>query len=705
MDKEYSVSKGDELFEAMEEERKRRKKKIIRTAVIITVVAAIVMVIGVSVLRKRVQNRFDFTMFQVQSAQVTRGTISTVVSGSGTLSAVDVEEISVPKGVEVEEVVIKAGKEVKEGDLLVKVNMTSVSSTLSSVQAEIDEIDKAISKAEGDTVSSSVKAGVSGRIKKIFAEKGDRVADVMAEKGALALISLDGYMAVDIKADKLSVGDSVKVKRSDGSKIDGTVETVSGKNVTVLVTDNGPKYNEKVTVLGSDGKEIDSGKLYIHNPLSVTGIAGNVSAVKASLNTKVSASTVVFSLTDTEYSADYESLLRERKEKEEDIVSLLKIRQKGAVTAPFDGLISAVTYTESSALSGKEVSLLNIYPGKSMSVTIGVDETDILSLEVGQEADITVSSVSEDAFTGKVTEINKTAETYGGMTQYSATITFDKAEGMLSGMSLNGDAFFYENALEIDRRDYDASTRSFSELTPAQFHNRGLLHDRRLQRAKVFTCSCCPPNISRMLASITRYMYSVDGDTIYCHQFAASETELTVGGAPAKLELVTNYPTDGKLTYIYHGVPARLAVRIPDWCVEYTGVTENGYAVFDVTDGSTVELELPMEIHFVEANPEVSEDAGRYAVTRGPIVYCLEGVDNGRRLWDIVLQECGEKTVKASGEFGVPVLEIAASRRPAATTLYKLKSDVREKFTAKLIPYFAYANRGVSDMQIWTQVK
>ena len=135
MDKEYSVSKGDELFEAMEEERKRRKKKIVRTAIIIAVVAAIIMAVGVSVLRKRVQNRFDFTMFQVQSAQVTRGTISTVVSGSGTLSAVDVEEISVPKGVEVEEVVIKAGKEVKEGDLLVKVNMTSVSSTLSSVQA------------------------------------------------------------------------------------------------------------------------------------------------------------------------------------------------------------------------------------------------------------------------------------------------------------------------------------------------------------------------------------------------------------------------------------------------------------------------------------------------------------------------------------------------------------------------------------------
>ena len=439
MDNEVSVSRGEELFEAMEEKKKRRKKKIIRTVIIVVTVLAVSLAVGVAVLQRQVKTRFASSEEEVQSAQVTRGTISTVVSGSGTLSAVDVENISVPYGVEVEEIAVKAGKEVKQGDLLVKVNMNSVSSTLTSVQAEIDEIDDEIADAEGDTVSSTVKAGVSGRIKKIFVEKGDKVADVMAEKGALALISLDGYMAVDIETDTLSVGDSIKVKRADGTKLDGTVETVSGNTVTILVTDNGPEYNEKVTILGSDGEEIDSGKLYIHNSLSVTGIAGTISSVNISLNTKVSTSTTVFSLTDTEYTADYESLLRERKEKEEELVALLKIRQDGAVTAPFDGLISAVTYSDSGSTDGEDISLLSLYPGESMSVTIGVDETDILSLELGQEADITVSSVSEDNFTGKVTEINKTAETSSGITQYTATVTFDKEEGMLTGMSASVD--------------------------------------------------------------------------------------------------------------------------------------------------------------------------------------------------------------------------------------------------------------------------
>ena len=277
--------------------------------------------------------------------------------------------------------------------------------------------------------------------------------------------------------------------------------------------------------------------------------------------------------------------------------------------------------------------------------------------------------------------------------------------GMLSGMSLEGDAFFYENALEIDRRDYDISTRTFTSLDPGQCHERGLLHERRLQRAKVFTCSCCPPNISRMLASITRFMYSIDQDTIYCHQFSPSETEMTIKGQKALLSLETNYPADGKLTYTYHGPDAKLAIRIPDWCREYSGTTENGYAVFAVSDGSVVDLELPMEVHFVEANPVVSELAGKCAVTRGPIVYCMESVDNGKNLWDIQLEENGEKQVIFSAYYGVPTLEIAASRRAKMTELYRVKSNDREDITAKLIPYFAFANRGISDMQIWTQVK
>lgn len=437
--KETVASTDDQLFEAMELKKKRKKKKIIKTVLIVVAVLVVCLTVGVAVLQRQVKTRFASSDAEAQSAQVTRGTISTVVSGSGTLAAVDIEEISVPYGVEVEEVSVKAGTEVKQGELLAKVNMSSVNSTLASVQSEIDEIDEELADAEGETVSSSVKAGVSGRVKQIFAEKGDSVAEIMSENGALALLSLDGYMAVDVETDKLSAGDTVKVKREDGSTVEGSVESVSGTTATILVTDNGPGYEETVTVIDNDGNETGEGKLYIHNALSVTGITGKISSINASLNSNVSASATLFSLEDTEYSADYEGLLRERSEKEEDLLALIEIRQNGAVTAPFDGLISEVSFSEEETAQDEPVSILSLYPGKSMSVTIGVDETDILSLKVDQSADITVSSVSDETFSGVVTEINKTAETSSGVTQYSATITLDKAEGMLTGMSASVD--------------------------------------------------------------------------------------------------------------------------------------------------------------------------------------------------------------------------------------------------------------------------
>lgn len=276
--------------------------------------------------------------------------------------------------------------------------------------------------------------------------------------------------------------------------------------------------------------------------------------------------------------------------------------------------------------------------------------------------------------------------------------------GMLPGLSLSGDAFFYENALEIDLRDYDYSDLDLKDTSTGSYHKRGLLAPRRLERSKVFSCSCCPPNVNRMLASLPRYMYTQDGNTIYCQQFMASRTELTVDGKPAVLELSTDYPNSGKLVYTYHGSPAVLAVRIPQWCVEYTGQTENGFAKFPVTDGQTVTLELPMPLHFVQADPRVRSCAGRFAVMRGPILYCMESIDNGADLRDVELISDGNWEACSSDTYHVPIIEIDAQRRPKMNSLYAIRSLERNRFRARLIPYFAFANRGRSDMLVWTTV-
>lgn len=277
--------------------------------------------------------------------------------------------------------------------------------------------------------------------------------------------------------------------------------------------------------------------------------------------------------------------------------------------------------------------------------------------------------------------------------------------GALSGISLSGDAFFYENALEIDLRCYQHPYLDTAAMDTIQTRAQGVLSHQRLQRAKAFDCFCCPPNLARMLSSITRFAYSVDGSTVYCHQFMQGTATLTVGGKSASLELQTDYPISGALRFTYRGAPAVLAVRIPDWCTEYADPVEDGYARFPVTDGQVVALTLPMQIHFIEADPRVRDCSGRCAVMRGPIVYCLEGVDNGSNLSDITLVEDAPAEVLRWDSFPAPVLRLAARRRKPAQSLYQTHSRERLDFTATLIPYFCFANRGISDMQIWTQVQ
>ena len=260
--------------------------------------------------------------------------------------------------------------------------------------------------------------------------------------------------------------------------------------------------------------------------------------------------------------------------------------------------------------------------------------------------------------------------------------------GFISGLSLDGEKFFYTNPLEIDRKKYARST-----------------YQPICERVKVFECSCCPPNVVRMLASIPRYMYTVDGDTVYCNQFATSETKLEIGGKEATLTQATDYPYNGKITLNYSGEPMTLYVRIPDWCVEYEGDTENGFARFELSDGDSVTVDLPMEIHFIEANPYAQDNSGRYAVQRGPIVYCMEEIDNGENLRDITLLENSEKKVVCEEGIPAPVIFIGAERRPATNQLYSIKNDERVSFTARLIPYFSFANREASDMLVWTMVR
>lgn len=460
--------RAEALFETLNRNKKMHRRRVVRTVLIVIAVIVAILVAVVITLTKNVEKKFAAAVADVQTCQVTTGTIHAIVSGTGVLTEEDLESITVPSGVEVNEVMVDAGDTVVKGDLLATVDMATVMTSLTSLKEQMDELDKSINAAKGEEARSQVTAGVSGRVKILYAEENMDVSLCMAEHGALAVLSLDGFMAADIRTDLLGKGDLVTVTREDGKVLEGKVSAVAGNTATVLVSDNGPRYDEEVTVSTMDGTALGTARLYIHNPLGVTGYAGTVRTVVAKENMAVSAGSALFSLKDTRFSANYDTLLRNRSDLEEVLLELLTIYRDGALLATMDGVVSSVQFekeTVSSAASAAPAvsdaasamaalyggaaaatpaaaapgSILTLYPDLQMTITIGVDETKILALQEGQEAQIVVDSIGETVYPGKVTEINKKADTSTGVTQYSTEILLDKAPGMLPGMTADVD--------------------------------------------------------------------------------------------------------------------------------------------------------------------------------------------------------------------------------------------------------------------------
>ncbi|MCD8160130.1 MAG: HlyD family efflux transporter periplasmic adaptor subunit [Clostridiales bacterium] len=432
--------------------KSNRRARRIRNVIIVVVIVAAILTGLVLYAQRMVAENFATTDDTIESAEVTVGSISTTVSGSGTLASEGVEDVTFPSSVTLDTIYVEEGDTVSEGDLLASVDAASVLSAMASAQASLDALDEEIEAAAEDEADEEVTTALDGRVKVIYAEEDDDVATVMYENGALLLLSLDGYMAVDVDAGDLAVGDSVTVTDSDGNEYDGTVDAVASV-ATVLIDDDSAAYGDTVTVTDSDGSTVGTGTLYIHEELKVTGYAGTVEEVEVDVDDAVDAGDTLLTLTDTAYSANYDSLLKERAELEETLQELIALYKQGAVYATLSGVVDSISYstgstsssmgstfdtasaTTASSSDGGETTLLSIAPDETMTVSLSVDETDILSLEVGQEAAITIDSIGTDSYTGTVTEIDTTATSSGGVTQYTVTVTLDKTDSMLSGMS------------------------------------------------------------------------------------------------------------------------------------------------------------------------------------------------------------------------------------------------------------------------------
>lgn len=431
----------------MNKSRRRRRSGgtgIVKVILILLIIAVAIAVTAL-LLRDKVETEYaGDNEDEIIQGSVVRGSISTTVYGSGRLSDEDVENIDIPEGVELEKIYVQAGDSVEENALLARVNTNSVMSAMVSLNDEINSLDSKINTASAQTVDNLISSSVYGRVKEIYARTGDDVMELMLEKGALAVLSLDGYMAVDITNDTLREGDSVSVLTSLGYRYSGKVDKVIGDTVTVLVTDDGTFNNDSVTVTDFDGNEFGHGTLYIHDPLKIVGYTGTVGYIWADLNKLVYSGSSILELKEQAYTVELDALIVERQALEKELETLISIYRLGAIYAPFGGTIMEVNATDAETEEEEGTTdtdttdtarYISISPDNTMSVSVSVDESDILSVSVGQDAEVTVRSLGEDIYDGSVIEIDRAGTSSSGVTVYTATVSIPKEKGMLSGMS------------------------------------------------------------------------------------------------------------------------------------------------------------------------------------------------------------------------------------------------------------------------------
>ena len=298
--------------------------------------------------------------------------------------------------------------------------------------------------------------------------------------------------------------------------------------------------------------------------------------------------------------------------------------------------------------------------------------------------------------------MTETDSTYGDVIEQALYNT------VLGGMNYEGNRFFYVNPLEsVPEVCYDNTQR----------------HHVKPERQKWFACACCPPNIARLLGGLWDYIYTALEDTVHVHLYIAGKANVQVGDGVLSIVQRTSYPENGRIHFTVQADVDReltLALRIPGWAENYImrlngqkimpDKVEKGYAYLtrQWNEAAELEVEFEMQPRFMCANRKVHYDLGRTAIVRGPVVYCLEEVDNGKYLDELTVDISGGLVEEKKAEFdGFVALKAKGTRRhvPETDQLYMNYTVEKENVELLAVPYYLWNNRGLGEMQVWMRAE
>ena len=282
-----------------------------------------------------------------------------------------------------------------------------------------------------------------------------------------------------------------------------------------------------------------------------------------------------------------------------------------------------------------------------------------------------------------------------GDSKYIDNIENELYNGILSGISLNGKDYFYTEAL---RRTAEFP---YTMRWPKQ-------------RQHYISCFCCPPNTTRTLCQAQEYAYSLSDDTLYVNLYG----ENVLKTKDLEVEQSTNYPWNGKVKLTFKKVKklSSVKIHIPEWCRQYSVQVNGGTTTSSpiisrsFKKGDVIEISFEMRPRLIEANPLVEEAKNQVAVKRGPVVYCLEGqdIEGGFRISDLAIPsdiQWNEIPMTIEGHQFVALegdaLLLNQEKWNNQTLYREVTRYPSKKVKVRLIPYYAWDNRGNQDMSLW----
>lgn len=304
--------------------------------------AVLVAVLALMPLLAKNSGTSDGPTASVLTTTVETGTISSSLRGGGTITVDGAEDVTIPSGVKITEFLVKNGDYVTEGTPVANVDKVSVMTAITELNDTLDYLREELEDARNEKVSAYVTATAGGRVKKVFAQTGDSVQDVMLRDGALAILSLDGKMAVKLeKRLAITTGETVTVTLADGEEVEGRVESNLDGVVVITVDDDGYEVGQNVTV-SQNGETLGKSSLYIHNAWKATAYSGTIETVSAKEEKTLSSGAILFTLKDRDFDGELQHRANQHREYEELLQKLLTMYETGVLTAPCDGEISGV---------------------------------------------------------------------------------------------------------------------------------------------------------------------------------------------------------------------------------------------------------------------------------------------------------------------------------------------------------------------------